>query len=85
MKEGNHVNGRDVGIGITKVLSLVEHGCSGFSMEWDVPPSCLVPIFGTGNVPRRPDQNAGTLVGWPYLDTWDGIRSCYPAGHSTRT
>lgn len=37
------------------------------------------------DVPRRPDQDAGMLVGRSYPDTWDGTPSWCPAGYLAGT
>lgn len=43
----------------------MEPDCPGFSMKWDALPSRPVPIFGTKDVPRCPDQNARMMVNNP--------------------
>ena len=50
-------------------LNPMGRGCLDFLMKWDVPPSHPVLTFGTEDVSRCPDRDAGMLAGWPCPDT----------------
>lgn len=45
-------------------------GCLGFFMKMG---RAAVPTLDTRDVPRRPDRDAGMLVGWSCSNIWDGI------------
>ena len=47
-----------------KVLNPVGWGYPDFPMEWKASPSHPVPTPGIEDVPRHPDRDARTLVGW---------------------
>ena len=48
-----YVENMDIKEYAIKVLNPVRWGCLDFLMERDMPASHLVPIFGTGDVPRH--------------------------------
>lgn len=75
----------DLTLLLTKVLNSVRRGCLGFPMEWDMPPSCLVLTLRTGDIPRHPYWDIGTMAGQFRPDTWDATLFHCPVGRSVWT